>query len=242
MVHTRIIKILLIEDDLTDAELIREVLSEENDIKIDIAHADRLTLAIDLLTTAKFDVVLSDLSLPDSRGIETFVQLHTHVPNIPIIVLTGLDDKVTALKAVREGAQDYILKGRINNKHLLSQSILHSIERHKLLMDLEKKMLEIKTLRGLIPMCAWCRQIRDENGYWKKVEQYISEHTDAEFTHGMCEECEKKALAELDELRKSGTKSIKIIGQGQSEDNSMDTFINSTTVCKMSGMTIRIIK
>ena len=242
MVHSRIIKILLIEDDLADAELIREVLSEENDLKIDIVHADRLTLAIDLLTTAEFDVILSDLSLPDSRGIETFVQLHTHVPNIPIIVLTGLDDKVTALKAVRKGAQDYILKGRINNRHLLGQSILHSIERHKLLMDLEKKIREIKTLRGLIPMCAWCRQIRDENGYWKKVEQYISEHTDVEFTHGMCEECEKKALAQVYELKKSGAKSKKIVGQGQGEDNSLDTLINSTSVCKMTEMSIRILK
>jgi CheY-like chemotaxis protein len=212
MKHKRIIKILLIEDDLADTELIREVLLEEMDIKLDIGHTDRLSLALDCLKKEEFDIILSDLSLPDSRGIETFVHIHDRFPNIPIIVLTGLDEKVTALKAVRKGAQDYILKGQISNGQLLSRAILHSIERHKLLLELEKKMREIKTLKGLIPMCAWCRKIRDDNGYWKKVEEYISEHTDAAFTHGMCEECEGKARAELDELKKIKAQSLEMIG------------------------------
>ncbi len=209
MKNRRVIKILLVEDDLTDAALIRAVLSEETDLKIDIGHADKLSLAIDYLKNNDFDVILSDLSLPDSRGIDTFAYLRDRVPSIPIIVLTGLDDKVTALKAVRKGAQDYILKEQINNGHLLIQAILYAIERHKLLMELKMKMKEIKTLRGLIPMCAWCRKIRDDNGYWKKVEEYISEHTDAAFTHGMCEECGEKALAERDRLKKISAYSLK---------------------------------
>ena len=118
MKNRRIIKILLVEDDLTDAELIRAVLSEETDLKIDIRHADKLSLAIDCLNNDDFDVILSDLSLPDSQGIDTFAHIRDRAPNIPIIVLTGLDDKVTALKAVRKGAQDYILKEQINNCHL----------------------------------------------------------------------------------------------------------------------------
>ena len=209
MKNRRIIKILLVEDDLTDAELIRAVLSEETDLKRDIRHADKLSLAIDCLNNDDFDVILSDLSLPDSQGIDTFAHIRDRAPNIPIIVLTGLDDKVTALKAVRKGAQDYILKEQINNCHLLSHAILYAIERHKLLMELKKKMKEIKTLRGLIPMCAWCRKIRDDNGYWKKVEEYISEHTDAAFTHGMCEECAEKAIAERDSLKKIDAYSLK---------------------------------
>ena len=214
MKHKRIIRILLIEDNLADAELIRDVLLQENDIRFDIEHTERLSLAIHRLAKEEFDVIVSDLALPDSRGIETFVNIHDRFPNIPIIVLTGLDDKVTALKAVRKGAQDYILKGQMNNGHLLSRAILHSIERHKLLKELEKKMSEIKTLKGLIPICAWCRNIRDDDGYWKKVEEYISEHTDAAFTHGMCEECVQMALEELDKVKKIKAQSLKIIGQG----------------------------
>ena len=78
----------------------------------------------------------------------------------------------------------------------------------------DKKMSEIKTLKGLIPICAWCRNIRDDDGYWKKVEEYISEHTDAAFTHGMCEECVQMALEELDKVKKIKAQSLKIIGQG----------------------------
>lgn len=202
MTDKRIIRVLLIEDDLADFALIRDVLFEEDDVQISIRHADRLESAIKLLEKEEFEAILSDLTLPDSRGIDTFDALYARVPNIPIIVLTGLNDKGTGLYAVSKGAQDYILKGQINNKHLLSRAILYSIERQKLLIDLDNKMKEIKTLRGLIPVCAWCRKIRDEKGYWVQVEEYLEEHTDAAFTHGMCEECSEKAFAERERLKK----------------------------------------
>lgn len=96
--------------------------------------------------------------------------------------------------------------------YLLSRAILYAIERQKLLLDLEKKMKEIKTLRGLIPVCAWCRKMRNEKGYWLQVEEYLTEHTDAEFTHGMCEECSKKAFAEREELKRKRAESLKIKG------------------------------
>jgi hypothetical protein len=73
-------------------------------------------------------------------------------------------------------------------------------------------MKEIKTLRGLIPVCAWCRKMRNEKGYWLQVEEYLTEHTDAEFTHGMCEECSKKAFAEREELKRKRAESLKIKG------------------------------
>ena len=213
MTAKRSIKVLLIEDDSADAELIREVLYEEDDFHINIVHAGGLSSAINLLGKEEFDIILSDLSLPDSRGIETFDNIHAHVPNIPVIVLTGLDDKGTALYAVSKGAQDYILKGQISNGYLLSRAILYSIERQKLLTDLSKKMNEIKTLRGLIPFCAWCRKIRDEKGYWSRVEEYLEEHTDAAFTHGICEECGVKLFAGIEERKKKKAESQKIKGQ-----------------------------
>jgi CheY-like chemotaxis protein len=212
MTDKRIVNVLLIEDELADATLICNALSEEDENQIIIRHVDRLSSAIDLLEKEEFDVILSDLSLPDSQGIETFENLHTRIPNIPIIVLTGLDDKGVALSAVSKGAQDYIVKEQMNCGHLLSRAILYAIERQKLLLDLEKKMKEIKTLRGLIPVCAWCRKMRNEKGYWLQVEEYLTEHTDAEFTHGMCEECSKKAFAEREELKRKRSESLKIKG------------------------------
>jgi hypothetical protein len=70
-------------------------------------------------------------------------------------------------------------------------------ERAKVIGELKRALEEIKTLSGLLPMCAWCKKIRDDGGYWKQVEQYVSEHTEAEFTHGICPDCLKKMEPEL---------------------------------------------
>ncbi len=71
------------------------------------------------------------------------------------------------------------------------------IEREKLITDLQDALAKIKTLKGLLPICAWCKKVRDDNGYWKQVEQYIQEHSEAEFTHGMCPDCQSKMEKEL---------------------------------------------
>jgi signal transduction histidine kinase len=155
-----------------------------------------LSSALESLAAEQFDVIVSDLGLPDSQGIETFLSIHAQYPDIPIIVLTGLSDEDLALKAVQSGAQDYLVKGRVEGD-LLLRSMRYAIERQKMIAQLEKSLKEIKTLRGLIPMCAWCRNIRDDKGYWKKVEKYIEEHTDAAFTHGICPNCMKKVHPEL---------------------------------------------
>jgi hypothetical protein len=72
--------------------------------------------------------------------------------------------------------------------------IRYAIERQKLLIRLENSLKEIKTLRGLLPICAWCKKIRDDKGYWKKVEAYITELTGTEFTHGICPACHSKLM------------------------------------------------
>jgi predicted RNA-binding Zn-ribbon protein involved in translation (DUF1610 family) len=118
--------------------------------------------------------------------------------------MSGLDDEDIALKAVREGAQDYLVKGSFDG-NLLVRSIMYSIERKKLMVQVEKSLKEIKTLQGLIPICAWCKKIRDDQGFWKSVEAYIEEHTAAEFTHGMCPECGEKAIAEFRKIKNAGT-------------------------------------
>ena len=69
-------------------------------------------------------------------------------------------------------------------------------EREKLIIELQDALAEIKTLSGLIPICTWCKKIRDGNGFWKKIESYIEEHSEAEFTHGICPICVKKEFPE----------------------------------------------
>lgn len=99
--------------------------------------------------------------------------------------------------------------------YLLSRLKCDLDERARIISELKKALAEIKTLSGLLPICAWCRRIRDDKGYWKQVEQYVAEHTEAEFTHGICPECLKKMEPELYEkiIRKEETgKSLKSRG------------------------------
>lgn len=192
------IKVLLIEDNPDDAYLFREMLRDIGDVSVDIRHSEKLSSALDNLSAEHFDIVVSDLGLPDSQGIETFQRIHTSCPDTPIIMLTGMSDEDLAIEAVRGGAQDYLVKGR-GGGDLLIRSMRYAIQRQKMIAQLEKSIKEIKALRGLIPMCAWCRNIRDDKGYWLKVEKYIEEHTDASFTHGICPRCMKKIDPKLHE-------------------------------------------
>lgn len=196
------INALVIEDDPADLYFIREILSQAKAMHVDMVHAGILSAAVKQMESGSFDIILTDLQLPDSMGMATFFSVQSFAPDTPIIVLSGLLDEEMAIKAVREGAQDYLVKGSFDG-NLLLRSILYSIERKKLLTQLENSLREIKTLKGLIPICAWCRKLRDDNGYWQLVETYIMEHTNAAFTHGICPECAKKARAEFDKHKKS---------------------------------------
>src|SRR5688572_8117718 len=108
------IKVLLVEDDDEYARLLRWFLEEAGggDTRFMEAHARRLEKAVDLLDHARFDVILLDLSLPDSSGLATLDAVHACNPRVPIVVLTGVDDEAIAMKAVRSGAQDYLIKSR----------------------------------------------------------------------------------------------------------------------------------
>lgn len=125
------INILLIEDNPGDARLIQEMLGEARPASFSVERVDRLASGIDhLQRNHEFDVVLTDLGLPDSQGWDTFAQVRATVPDVPIIVLTGLDDESTALKAIAEGAQDYLVKGQVQG-YLLPRAIRYAIERKR---------------------------------------------------------------------------------------------------------------
>jgi PAS domain S-box-containing protein len=127
------IKILLIEDNPADARLIREKLydvTSDNDVALNLIWKDCLSSGLDFLKQGDVDVVLLDLDLPDSVGFKTFSRLQKKIANKPIIVLTGVSDRELATRAVREGAQDYLIKGEVDSR-LILRSISYSIERKK---------------------------------------------------------------------------------------------------------------
>ena len=124
--------VLLIEDNPGDARLIKEMLrfSSNSNTRFELTHVERLDEAFKVIEEGSFDIILSDLGLSDSWGLDTFHKLHTHVPKVPTIVLTGLNDDVTGTRAVREGAQDYLIKGQVDCD-ILSRAIHYAIERKK---------------------------------------------------------------------------------------------------------------
>jgi len=129
-------KVLLIEDNPGDARLIREMLAEDPGAPFALQCAERLSAGIELLAAAPPALVLLDLSLPDSLGLETFARVYAHSPAVPIIVLTGNDDHTVALSAVKGGAQDYLVKSRLE-RELLLRSMQYSIERKRYQVQLE---------------------------------------------------------------------------------------------------------
>ena len=126
----RNIQVLLVEDSPGDVRLIQELLSVVKMASFQIQVAERLSDALETLSARRFDVVLLDLNLPDSSGLDTLTKAQSKAQQVSIIVLTGLDDEELALEAVRKGAQDYLVKGQIY-ENLLSRAIRYAIERKR---------------------------------------------------------------------------------------------------------------
>ncbi|MGQ9627821.1 MAG: PAS domain-containing protein [Anaerolineae bacterium] len=146
--HT--IKVLLVEDNLGDARLLQEMLAEVRGFSFDLKCADRLSLGLEQLAEGGIDLLLLDLSLPDSRGLEAFARVKAQAPKVPIIVLSGLDDEALAVKAVQEGAQDYLVKGQIDS-NLLARAIRYAIERKQMEEALAQEQYLLRALMDNIP-------------------------------------------------------------------------------------------
>src|SRR5881296_723069 len=124
------INLLLLEDNPGDARLIRELLKEVGTPGFEVTQAGRLLEALEAVAARAFDIILTDLTLPDCRGLEAFRALRAAAPTTAVIVLSGVDDETLAVGAVREGAQDYLAKGRME-PHLLGRAIRYAIERQR---------------------------------------------------------------------------------------------------------------
>jgi two-component system, cell cycle sensor histidine kinase and response regulator CckA len=137
----RPIQVLLVEDNPGDARLLQEILADVTSAEFELTLIDRLEVALQWLNTNNCDIILLDLSLPDSHGLETVVRTCTQAPTIPIIVLTGLDDETLALSAMQEGAQDYLVKGQqVDSGNMLVRSMRYAIERKQAEQTLKRQI------------------------------------------------------------------------------------------------------
>jgi CheY-like chemotaxis protein len=190
-----LIRLLLVEDDPDDAILVREFLGEEFHGQYRSEAVTSLAAAIKALTDGSFDVVLLDPRLPDSTGLDTVRQLVRRFSEVAIIVLTGPDDDRLAGQSVRYGAQDYLEKKDLCSRWL-GRAIRYAMERKKsmhqkgeLLADLNGALAEIEALKKVIPICAWCAKIRNGQGEWQPLENYIKKKGGADLNNGICPEC-----------------------------------------------------
>jgi DNA-binding response OmpR family regulator len=163
------------------------------------------------------DLILLDVMLPDMTGVDVCKQVKNNetLKDIYVILASGVRiSSENQAEGLDIGADGYIVRP-IPNKEFIArvqagerikraEDALREKERQQqtLISQLEEALAEIKTLKGCIPICATCKKIRDDEGYWEYLEAYISKHTDATFTHGICPTCFEKAKAEMNKLLK----------------------------------------
>jgi PAS domain S-box-containing protein len=166
------IQVLMVEDNPGDARLLQLTLSEVTSAKFDLTCVDLLSSAMKSLSEQPFDAVLLDLSLPDSQGFDTFTKLHERFPEVPIVVLSGLSDETLALRAVQEGAQDYLVKGQVNGADLISRSLRYAIERKRTQEALQESE---ERFRSAFDSAAIGMALVSLDGYWLQVNRALCE-------------------------------------------------------------------
>ncbi|MGP8081221.1 MAG: response regulator [Dehalococcoidales bacterium] len=192
-------RILVVEDETIVAmDIANTLLSLGHEVTDTVPSGEQ---AVASVKGNKPDLIFMDIGLKGGMdGIETAARIRSQY-GIPVIFLTAFVDEKTLDRAKATVPAGYITKPfeendlRIAIEVGLYRAKLET-EREALIKELQEAMSKIKTLSGLIPICAWCKKIRDDKGYWQTVEQYIGEHSQAEFTHGMCPECQKKYMPE----------------------------------------------
>jgi CheY-like chemotaxis protein len=157
------------------------------------------------------DLILMDIVMPDINGIEACRRIKAveRLRDIPIIMITAKTETEDLEAGFAAGAIDYMAKP-VNRVELLARvrsalalkresddRRLREQELAKKNEELEQALKEVKVLRGFIPICAACKKVRDDQGYWQEVEAYISERSDTQFSHGICADCAKKLYPDL---------------------------------------------
>jgi len=202
--------ILIVDDSQDQQVLLRAILGKagHTDLQsVESAQAAFLLLNMDgEAPPSQIDLVLMDVLMPELDGVEACRQIKSrpHLRDIPIIMVTAKSDLSNLQEAFAAGAIDFITKP-VTSVELLARAAsalalkkemdCRKTREGELLRsndELQKALREVKVLRGLIPICASCKKIRNDGGFWQQLEEYVGEHSEAEFSHGICQPCVKK--------------------------------------------------
>ena len=221
--------VFLVDDQAMIGEAIRRALIDENDITLHYCadYANAVRHASELRPT----VILHDLVMPNVDGLQLVeaYRLNPATQDIPIIVLSTKEEPRIKSAAFAAGANDYLVKlpdriELIARIRYHSRAYIHRLQRDEAyralrssqrqlaerVEELEAALAEVKTLRGMLPICCYCKKIRDTDDYWQDVEQYMDQHAEVSFSHCICPDCLGRALDEMafpaTDARQSGTK------------------------------------
>jgi DNA-binding response OmpR family regulator len=200
-------KILIADDDVVTCRLLATTLkSWEYEVYAASDGAEALRILEDGLRP---EMALLDWQMPERDGLEVCRSIRASPEPLPIyiILLTSLDSRQNIIQGLQAGADDYItkpfdrdeLRARLEVGRRIVELQLSLAAR---VLQLEDALARVKLLQGLVPICSYCKKIRNDKNFWQQVEGYISEHSEAKFSHGICPDCfEKIVKPELDQLR-----------------------------------------
>jgi len=193
--------ILVVDDSLATRSVLQMILEDAGYQKILLVESANeafqcLGLAHSIAPAGDIEVVLMDIKMPDMDGVEACrrIKADSRYQDLPIVMVTALTEAGYLQSAFAAGAADYVTKP-IERLELLTRmrstvKLKQEMDRRKAReRELEQALKEIKVLRGILPICARCKRIRDENGQWFSVESYIKGHSEADFSHLICPEC-----------------------------------------------------
>jgi len=199
-------KILMVDDDPVNIRLLEAALTEEYEIHTSLNGFDAIRQAKEQMP----DLILLDVMMPDISGFEVCRVIKSDVSfsGVPIIFLTAMDTFEAETEGLEAGGIDYLAKPiNVNLLRIRVRNHLELKQRNDLIgeqrdllarqkAELEEALARVKRLEGIIPICSYCKNIRIDDTSWQVLEKYISEHSDALFSHGVCPECIEKYYPE----------------------------------------------
>ncbi len=198
------VSLLYVEDEETTRDQIQQFLTA----RVDTVYSARNGVeGLELFRRHHPDLVVTDILMPVMDGLGMAKEIRAADRDIPIIVTTAYSEASYLLDAIEAGIDHYVMKpmelARLVAAIEKSAELIaarkaaarYREEREQLIAELQAALDKVKLLSGFLPICASCKKIRDDNGYWQQIEAYIRDHSEAEFSHGICPDCAKKLYA-----------------------------------------------
>jgi sigma-B regulation protein RsbU (phosphoserine phosphatase) len=200
--------ILAVDDTPANLKLLVDTLSAEG---YQVRSLDSGERAIAEIVARPPELILLDIHMQGMDGLQVcrWLKAQENLRDIPVMFISAASEMKDRVEGLRLGAVDYIPKP-FQREEMLARVHTHlelsrlRTRQGKLIQELEAALASVRQLRGLLPICASCKNVRDDKGYWSQIEVYISEHSEAEFSHGLCPVCYNKAMKEVDQIKKKG--------------------------------------